>query len=101
MMFFTGEAISAHEAWRVGLVQKVVSPRLLVPCARDIAEMIASKSPLGIRIGKEALNATENLPPDEGYALEQQFSTRLVQTHDAREALRAVVEKRVPVFRGD
>jgi enoyl-CoA hydratase len=100
MMFFTGEPLSAHEAHRVGLVQKVVSPRHLLPTARDMAETIASKSPLGIRIGKEALNAAEHLPPDDGYKLEQQFSARLVQTHDSREALRAVVERRDPVFLG-
>ena len=40
------------------------------------------------------------LPVDEGYALEQTYSTKLMATEDAREAVRAVVEKRAPVFRG-
>jgi enoyl-CoA hydratase len=100
MMFFTGEAISAHEALRVGLVEQVVSPRLLMAAAYDIAEVIARKSPLGLRIGKRSLNAVEMLPFDEGYLTEQRFSEQLVKTEDSREALRAVVERRMPVFVG-
>jgi enoyl-CoA hydratase len=40
------------------------------------------------------------MPVDEGYALEQEYSTRLMHTEDAREATRAVLEKRKPVFKG-
>jgi enoyl-CoA hydratase len=99
-MFFTGEAISANEALRVGFVEDVVTPRLLMPTAMDLARLIASKSPLGLRVGKQALNEAEDLPVDEAYELEQTFSTRLVETEDSREALRAVVERRDPVFVG-
>jgi enoyl-CoA hydratase len=99
-MFFTGEPISAHEAHRVGFVEQVVTSRLLVPTVMDLARLIASKSPLGLRVGKQALNEAETLPVDDAYELEQQFSTTLVQTADSREALRAVVEKRAPVFTG-
>jgi enoyl-CoA hydratase len=99
-MFFTGEAISAYDALRVGFVEQVVAPRLLVPTTMDLAHVIASKSPLGLRIGKQALNEAEGLPVDEGYELEQRYSTQLLATHDSREALRAVVEKRRPMFTG-
>ena len=62
--------------------------------------MIAAKAPLGLRWGKEALNKVEFMPVEDGYALEQEYSTKLMHTEDAREAARAVLEKRAPVFKG-
>ena len=50
-------------------------------------------APLGLRLGKEALSRVEFMPVDEGYALEQEYSTKLMHTEDAREATRAVLEK--------
>jgi enoyl-CoA hydratase len=100
LMYFTGEPISAWEAHRVGLVDQLVSAKRLMPAARELAQTIAAKSPLGLRLAKEALNRAEWLPVEDGYALEQQYSTRLMATDDAREAARAAVEKRSPVFKG-
>ncbi|SIL92215.1 enoyl-CoA hydratase echA19 [Mycobacteroides abscessus subsp. abscessus] len=71
-----------------------------MPAAMDLAQIIAKKSPIGLRLMKEALNRIETMPVDEGYELEQQYSTRLMMTEDAREATRSVVEKRAPVFTG-
>ncbi len=99
-MFFTGEPIDAQEAWRFGFVQQVVPQDTLMANARALAANIASKAPLGLRHGKQALNQIEFLPVDEGYAIEQRFSTLLMATEDAREATRSVLEKRKPVFRG-
>jgi enoyl-CoA hydratase len=99
-MFFTGLAISAAEAYRVGFVDQLVPAERLLSSAFELAETIAAKAPLGLRIGKESLNAAEGLPAHEGYLVEQTYSARLLETEDAREALRAVVEKRPPVFRG-
>ncbi len=99
-MAFTGEQISAWEAHRIGFVERVVPPRSLLPTAMDIAQVIAAKSRVGLVTMKEALNRIEAMPVDEGYELEQQYSTRLMQSEDAREAVRAVVEKRQPVFKG-
>jgi enoyl-CoA hydratase len=99
-MFFTGEPINAHEAHRVGLVQQLVTPKRLIPAAEEMARTIAAKSPLGLRLGKQSLDAAESLPADEGYAVEQEYSAKLVLTHDSREALQAVVEKRAAVFLG-
>lgn len=100
LMYFTGEPISAWEAHRVGLVEEVVKPRRLLPAAQELAEAIARKSPIGLRMAKEALNRVEFMPTEEGYELEQSYSTKLMHTEDAREAVRAVVEKREPVFKG-
>jgi enoyl-CoA hydratase len=99
-MFFTGQPIDAEEAYRVGFVQELVEQNELTARARALAELIASKAPLGLRRGKAALNQVEFMPVDEGYAVEQMHSTILMGTADAREATRAVVEKRPPVFQG-
>jgi enoyl-CoA hydratase len=99
-MFFTGRPISAEEAYRIGLVQEVVPPERLMDVAHQLAETIAEKAPLGLRLGKQALNEIEFLPVEEGYAREQSYSTQLMHTEDAREATRAVVEKRAPFFHG-
>lgn len=99
-MFFTGQPIDAAEAYRAGFVQKVVEPDELAGTVDEMARVIAAKAPLGLRLGKEALNRVEFMEVDDGYALEQEYSTRLMATEDAREATRAVVEKRPPVFCG-
>jgi enoyl-CoA hydratase len=100
MMFFTGEPIPASEALRVGLVEQVVRPRLLDRTVDDMARLIASKSPLGLRLGKKSLNESEFLPVHEGYMVEQRYSTMLMGTEDAREAARAAAEKRPAQFVG-
>jgi len=99
-MFFTGRPIDATEAHRIGLVDELVDPDDLQAAVLELATTIAAKSPLGLRIGKKALRDAENLPLEEGYAREQRYSTELMHTEDAREATRAVVEKRAPVFVG-
>jgi enoyl-CoA hydratase len=99
-MFFTGQPIGAEEARQAGFVDRIVPLAELAAEAMALAEIIAAKSPLGLRMGKEALNRVEFMPVEEGYALEQSFSTRLLHTEDAREATRAAIEKRQPVFKG-
>jgi enoyl-CoA hydratase/carnithine racemase len=99
-MFFTGRPISAQEAYRVGFVEELVPAEGLLAAAQNLAAVIAGKSPLGLRLGKQALNEAEVLPVEDGYALEQGYSTRLLATEDAREAARSVIEKRPPVFKG-
>lgn len=100
LMYFTGEPISAHQAHRIGLVEEVVAARRLLPVAYDWAEIISKKSPIGLRMAKEALNRVEFMQTEEGYELEQSYSTKLMHHEDSREAIRAVVEKREPNFGG-
>jgi len=82
-MFFTGKPISAEEAFRHGFVDQVVAPELLMPTARELAATIAAKAPLGLRHGKAALNEIQFMAVEEGYAIEQGYSTRLMATEDA------------------
>ena len=99
-MFFTGKPIGAEEARRHGFVDDIVSAEELLPAALRLAEVIAEKAPLGLRLGKKALNEIEFMPVDDGYRHEQQYSTQLMHTEDAREATRATLEKRAPSFKG-
>lgn len=99
-MVFTGLPLGVEDAYRFGFVQEIVDSANLVARALELATLIAGKAPLGLRLGKESMNAAEFLPVEQGYEGEQVFSTRLMRTADAREATRAVVEKRAPVWTG-
>lgn len=99
-MVFTATPLTAQEAYRFGFVNAIHDSANLQAKADEMAQLIASKSPLGLRLGKESMNRAEFMSVDEGYELEQSYSTRLMATEDAREAARAVVEKRTPVFVG-
>ena len=99
-MYFTGRPIDAQEAYRLGLFERVVPHGTERSVAMELAREIASKSPLALRLAKEALNSCEPLPISEGYALEQTFTLRLAKSEDAKEAMRAFMEKRAPVWTG-
>jgi enoyl-CoA hydratase len=99
-MFFTGQPLSSEEALRFGLLDSVHDSAELAGAAMARARDIAANSPLALRLGKAALNESEALPVQEGYAVEQGYTLRLARTADAREALAARREKRAPRFTG-
>jgi enoyl-CoA hydratase len=99
-MFFTGQPLTSEEALRFGFLDSVHDPAELGPAAMARARDIAAHSPLALRLGKAALNESESLPVQEGYAVEQRYTLRLARTADAREALAARREKRAPRFTG-
>lgn len=99
-MMFTGERISAEEAAKLGFVEKVVPRAQVLDEAKALAAEIAGKSPITIRLAKEAFNKIEFMDLKEGYALEQTYTARLTAYEDSREAARAFLEKRPPVFTG-
>ena len=68
--------------------------------AMEIANDIASKSPMTVRLLKESISMVENLSPRDGYRLEQNQSKAMSKTADAQEAQQAFVQKRKPVFTG-
>jgi enoyl-CoA hydratase/carnithine racemase len=98
LMYFTGEAVTADQARAMGLVEQVVEPSVLLDSARALAASIASNSPMGLRMAKEALNACEAMPVREGYREEQKYTIALGKSRDAIEAAAAVMEKRKPVW---
>lgn len=101
-LYFTGEPISAAEAYRIGLVDELIEGTTedLEAAARELALKIASKSPIALRMAKEALNLAEEMPLVSGHRVEQQFGLRMLHTEDAREAAAAFVEKREPRWQG-
>jgi enoyl-CoA hydratase len=99
-MYFTGRRVTAAELYRLGVIEGCPPREKLMEAALDIAREIAAKSPLAIRHIKRALNTIEELPVRDAYRFEQSVTVELSHTEDAREAQRAFVEKRKPVFKG-
>jgi enoyl-CoA hydratase len=99
-MFFTAQPLVSEEALRFGFLDSVHDSAGLGPAALARARDIAAYSPLALRLGKAALNESEPLPVQEGYAVEQQYTLRLARSADSREALAARRENRPPHFTG-
>lgn len=100
MMHYTARRPDAHEAYRLGAVDRVVAPEQLMDEAMREAELIASKMPIGIRLAKENLNTIEDMDLRNGYRFEQTRTALLQKTEDAQEAKLAFAEKRQAVFHG-
>lgn len=99
-MFFTGMQITAAEMYRLGLIEACLPQAELLPYAMGIAHEIASKSPIAVRLAKEAARLTEVMPLRDAYRYEQGNTLALSKTEDAKEAQRAFLEKRKPVYQG-
>jgi enoyl-CoA hydratase len=97
-MFYTGQPITAAEAYRLGAVESVVKREELLPTARALAENIAAKSPRAVRLAKWALNGIELLDIKKSYRFEQGFTFELYTSPDSQEARSAFVEKREAAF---
>ncbi len=97
-MLFTGEPISAQEAYRLGALEAIVTREELMPRAREIARSIAAKSPKAMRLAKESLNGIELLDIKRSYRFEQGFTLELYTSPDSQEARDAFVEKREASF---
>jgi enoyl-CoA hydratase len=83
-LFFTAQRLSADRAYQLGFSQELVEPDQVWEVANRMAATIAAKSPIGLRLGKRAVNDTEDLSLWEAYNLEQQVSYRLSRIDAAR-----------------
>ncbi|CAG2157938.1 Crotonyl-CoA hydratase [Cupriavidus yeoncheonensis] len=99
-MILTGDAISAAEAERIGLVNRVVSAGTLLRACLDLADRIARHSPIAVTACLRAVTRGINVPVDEGLAIEAMQFRVAAASADAREGTRAFLEKREPVFTG-
>ena len=99
-MVLTGEFISAAEALRVGLVNRVVPVGQYLEEAYRLAATIASMSPVAARLAKESVNRSFETHLDEGLHFERKNFYLTFASEDQKEGMAAFVEKRKPVFKG-
>jgi enoyl-CoA hydratase len=99
-LILTGDMISAEEALRIGLVNRVVEPAELLPAAEMIARKIIANAPLAVKFAIEAVERGLEMPQEEGLFLEATLFGLCCATEDMREGTRAFLEKRSPQFKG-
>jgi enoyl-CoA hydratase len=100
-MLYTGEAIDAQEALRLGGIESVVPREELRDAALELARKIASKSPKAMRLAKWSLNGIELLDIKKSYRFEQGFTLELYTSPDSQESRDAFVEKRDADFKAE
>lgn len=98
-MMLTGDFVDAQEAFRIGLVNKVVSHDGLMDKVMELAQKIAALPPLAVRFIKDAVNKTEE-GSNSGYALESYLHALTCTTEDKKEGVAAFLEKRKGTFKG-
>ncbi len=99
-LILTGEMIDAREAYRIGLVNKVVAPAELLGAAEDTLRRILAMGPLAVRLALEAVERGLDMSLEEGLLLEANHFGLLAASADMREGLTAFLEKRPPRFQG-
>ncbi len=99
-IILTGRPFSAKEAFDLGLVNKVVPVEVLLDEARAMATEIAKKSPLAVRLAKEAVLKTYEMTLNEGLQFERKSFYMLFDSKDQKEGMRAFMEKRPANFTG-
>jgi len=99
-LLLTAQRIDAQQAYRIGLVNKVVPFAELMPAARQMAEQICTNAPLAVRAVKEAAIRGLRVDLREGIALEAMLAQRLMGSEDTREGTSAFLEKRKPQWKG-
>ena len=99
-VILTGRFLSADEAERAGLVARVVPKDAWLDEAKGVAQTIAAKSPVGIRLAKEAVNLAFETTLAGGLDVERKAFHLARSSEDAEEGLKAFTEKREPNFKG-
>jgi enoyl-CoA hydratase len=99
-MMFSGDMISAEEAYQFGLVDRISKAETLMDEVRQFAEKVVANGPLAIRGIKRALRGGIELALEDALDLEFTEYTRVALSSDAEEGMRAFMEKKSPSFRG-
>ena len=100
-MVITAEPIDAAEAYRVGLVSKVVPRQALAAEAEEIARKLSARAPIAVRYAKEAVNKGMDMTLAQGLRLEADLSFLLQSTKDRAEGIKAFLEKKKATFQGE
>ncbi len=98
-LLLMGRPIDAQEAYRIGLVNKVVPQEQVMPMAKEWAEVICQAGPLAVRAAKEAMIRGSDMTLDDGLRLENSLNAFLLGTEDFNEGITAFAEKRKPVYK--
>jgi len=99
-LILTGNFLSAEEALKHGLVNKVVPVEMLMDATRELALQIAKMSPVATQLAKEAINRSFETHLDEGLTLERKNFYLSFSSEDQKEGMKAFIEKRKPNFSG-
>ena len=97
----TGQKKDAQWSQKVGLVRQVVPPEELLTAANDLANTLASMPPLAMQMLKQLIYESPGNSYEAQILAEGYVGSILAQTQDHREGIRAFIEKRPPVFKGD
>ncbi len=100
-MLLTGEAIDAQTARDFGLVNRVVPREYLNQIVEKYAQTIVSKSPLTLKIGKEAFYAQAEMSLSDAYAYASEVMVENMMARDAEEGIGAFIDKRNPEWKGE
>jgi enoyl-CoA hydratase/carnithine racemase len=95
-MILTGDILSAAEAERLGLINKIVPPDELEAQTMELAAKLAQKSPLAVQTGKAGVYAMSEIPYHQALDYMDELFATLCATEDAREGIDAFLEKRKP-----
>ena len=99
-LLYTGDFIRADEALRIGLVDEVVPAGDVAARAKELAEAIAAKSPVALRLIKQAVRTSMRTPLDEGLSQEVSLFALAFASEDMKEGVDAFLNKRKPTFIG-
>lgn len=99
-MILTGDPISAEEAYRCGLVSRLVPLNELMPTAEKLAKTISENAPLAVRANKEIMKKGLEIPFDHAARLASSLAYAVQNSEDHEEGLRAFREKRKPDYKG-
>ena len=99
-LLITGDTINAQEAYRVGLVNRVVPLAELMTTAKQLARKICDNGPLAVRTAKEAMVTGINKSLDEGLDIEKSLVDSVLASEDAKEGTTAFAARRKPVYKG-
>ena len=99
-LLLLGERIDADEARRIGIVNRVVPAGELDAAVAEWAQALAAKSPLLMKLGKDALYAQQDMPFEPALAFQRGQLSIALSSHDAHEGVAAFMERREPQWTG-
>ena len=99
-LMLSGEMISAHEAYRIGLVNEVVPAADLIARAETMLNKIIANAPLAVQLALDATNKGLETSQSEGLLIEAAYFGLCAATEDKKEGTAAFLEKRAPQFHG-